>query len=130
MTVGVPGAGIGGLFYLASAILLPFRAGIRAARGESVAWGAVVRQWFLAVSVIASMWVAGWLIGLWAGPGLAHVGGKGVAAAILQSTGLMAGAMLYASVATLALVLLLVQVASLLVGARTLAVAERRKLRT
>ena len=130
MTVGVPGAGIGGLFYLASAIVLPLRAGMRAARGEPVAWGAVIRQWVLAVSVLTSIWFAGWLIGLWAGPELARAGARGIAAAITRSTGIMAGALLYASVATLALVLLLVQIASLLVGARSMAVSERRKLRT
>lgn len=130
MTVGVPGAGIGGLFYLASAIVLPLRAGIRAARGEPVAWGPVVRQWVLAVTMLIAIWFAGWLIGLWAGPDLARAGARGVAAAIMRSTGIMAGVLLYASVATLALVLLLVQIASLLVGARSIAVTERRKLRT
>ena len=130
MTVGAPGAGIGGLFYLASAIVLPLRAGLRAARGEPVAWGPVVRQWLLAVSVLIAIWFAGWLIGLWAGPELARAGGTGVAAAIMRSTGIMAGALLYAGVATLALVLLLVQVAAFLLGARSIAVAERRRLRT
>ena len=130
MTVGAPGAGIGGLFYLASAIVLPLRAGLRAARGEPVAWGPVVRQWLLAVSVLIAIWFAGWLIGLWAGPELARAGGTGVAAAIMRSTGIMAGALLYAGVATLALVLLLVQVSAFLLGARSIAVAERRRLRT
>ena len=130
MTVGVPGAGIGGLFYLASALALPLRAGVRAVRGEPVAWGAVVRQWLLAVTVLAAIWFAGWLIGLWAGPDLVRAGASGVAAAILRTTGIMAGAILYASVATLTLILLLVQIASLLVGARSIAVTERRKLRT
>ena len=130
MTVGAPGAGIGGLFYLASAIVLPLRAGLRAARGEPVAWGPVVRQWLLALSMLIAIWFAGWLIGLWAGPELARAGGTGVAAAIMRSTGIMAGALLYAGVATLALVLLLVQVSAFLLGARSIAVAERRRLRT
>jgi hypothetical protein len=130
MTVGAPGAGIGGLFYLASAIVLPLRAGLRAVRGEPVAWGPVVRQWLLAVSVLVAIWFAGWLIGLWAGPELARAGGTGVAAAIMRSTGIMAGALLYAGVATLTLVLLLVQVAVFLLGARSISVAERRRLRT
>ena len=130
MTVGVPGAGIGGLFYLASALVLPLRAGVRAVRGEPVAWGPVVRQWLLAVSVLVAIWFAGWLIGLWAAPELRLAAGRGIAATIMRSTGIMAGAMLYASVATLTLILLLVQIASLLVGARSIAVTERRKLRT
>jgi hypothetical protein len=130
MTVGAPGAGIGGLFYLASAIVLPLRAGLRAVRGEPVAWGPVARQWLLAVSVVVAIWFAGWLIGLWAGPELVRAGGKGVAAAIMRSTGIMAGALLYASVATLTLVLLLVQIAAFVVGARSITVADRRKLGT
>ena len=114
MTVGTPGAGIGGLFYLASAIVLPVRALLRQMKGERVAWGGVARQWTLAVGVLAAIWLAGWLIGLWAGP-TPMVAGRGMAGAMLRSTGVLATAMLYASIGTLILVLLLVQAAIRLV---------------
>jgi hypothetical protein len=127
MTVGAPGAGIGGLFYLASALVLPVRSLYRTMRGERVAWGPVVRQWLLALSVLGAIWLAGWLIGLWAGPALPQLAGRGMAAAIIGTTGVLATTMLYASVATLVLVLLLVRIAALLVQRRPVTPADRRR---
>lgn len=128
MTVGAPGAGIGGLFYLASALMLPARSVYRVIRGEPVAWGPMARQWLLAVAVLGAIWGAGWLIGLWTGPVLLPpVGGRGMAATIIRSTGVLANAMLYASVATLVLVLLLVKLGSLLVERRPVTPADRRR---
>ena len=126
MTVGAPGAGIGGLFYLASALVLPVRSVYRVFRGDRVAWGAVARQWLLAVSVLMAIWLAGWLIGLWAGPALTQVTPRGMAASIMRSTGILASALLYASFATLAVILLVVRIAALLVERRPITPADRR----
>jgi hypothetical protein len=127
VTVGAPGAGIGGLFYLASAIVLPVRSVWHAARGGRVAWGAVFRQWLLAVAVLGAIWLAGWLIGLWAGPALLPAGERGLSGVILRSTGVLATAMLYASVATLGLVLGLVQVAAFMIRRGTQAPAPHQR---
>jgi hypothetical protein len=115
MTVGAPGAGIGGLFYLASALVLPFRSLLRAWRGEQVHWRSVMRQAGLALAVLAAIWLAGWVIGLWAGPGLVVTPRTGIVGHIVRSTGVLGTAMLYVSVGTLLLVLVLVQLAALVV---------------
>jgi hypothetical protein len=67
MTAGVPGAGIGGLFYLAAALLAPAWEGCRAlARRER----RVHPPWFvarlavLALLMLGGIVVVGWLLGL------------------------------------------------------------------
>src|SRR5687767_10078155 len=55
MTVGLPGAGIGGLFYLAATLLLPVRSLIRRRRGQA-------HLVLLALGIIGSLWLAGWLL--------------------------------------------------------------------
>lgn len=64
MTVGLPGAGIGGLFYLASTLLLPVRSLVRRLRGrpDSVTWRGQAHLILLALGIIGSLWLAGWLL--------------------------------------------------------------------
>ncbi len=66
MSVGLPGTGVGGLFYLVSALCMPFREAYRAATGRSDARSRdlVVRQTLIALGVLGGIWLAGWLIGL------------------------------------------------------------------
>jgi len=114
MTVGVPGAGIGGLFYLASAFTLPVRAALRWLRGEPVAWRPIWRQAALAVAILLAIWAAGWLIGLWAGP-QARLLLPGLGGNLVRSTAAIASAAMYTSILTLVAVLLAVQVARLVI---------------
>ena len=64
MTVGLPGAGIGGLFYLASTLLLPVRSLVRRWRGrpDNVTWRGQAYLVLLALGIIGSLWLAGWLL--------------------------------------------------------------------
>src|SRR5690349_12614162 len=64
MTVGIPGAGIGGLFYLLSALWMPFREFGRIVRGESSRESRrmVFRQVSMALAILASMSAAAWAI--------------------------------------------------------------------
>ena len=64
MTVGLPGAGIGGLFYLLAAVVMPVRELALTARGRSSArrWGVVGRQFAHALGIAAGTWATGWLI--------------------------------------------------------------------
>ena len=66
MTAGLPGTGVGGLFYMLSGILMPFREAYRAVRGESDARSRrlAAYQTLLALGVIAGIWATGWLLGL------------------------------------------------------------------
>jgi len=66
MTVGLPGAGIGGLFYLASTLMLPVRSLLRRVRGrpDHAPWRRQVHSVLIAVGIVAGLWLAGWLLGL------------------------------------------------------------------
>jgi hypothetical protein len=64
MTAGLPGAGIGGLFYLASALLLPARSLARRLRGQpdATTWREQSHGVVIALGIIAGLWTAGWLL--------------------------------------------------------------------
>lgn len=64
MVVGLPGTGIGGLFYLGMAILMPFHEAVRTLRGKSswARWRFIGLQWALVSSILASLWIAMWLL--------------------------------------------------------------------
>jgi len=126
MTVGLPGSGIGGVFYLISALLMPVHAGarsatrvlgLRAAGANEPRWDLVWRQFAIAVGILASLWTAGWLLALLL---VSHPAVLGQA----QTTEigkklpnvLRAGAILV-SLSTLAAVLVTVQIARLVVRA-------------
>ena len=81
MTVGVPGVGFGGIFYLIGALFMPVREVARTARGESNVerWIVVATQWSLAAGILVALWGTGWLLG--------HV----LSPALLARTGAAAG---------------------------------------
>lgn len=70
MTAGLPGAGIGGLFYLASALLMPARSLLLTLRGRGAEarWGLALRQSSLAAGVVGALWATGELLGLLLSP--------------------------------------------------------------
>lgn len=123
MTVGLPGTGIGGLFYLLSGLLMPFRALYRRLRGApgAPARGIVVRQTTLAVLVLGAIWATGWLIGLViqssprlaaAREVLAQAGGGAVRGNVVAASAVLLG------MGTLVLVLLSVEIARLVLVRR------------
>ncbi len=67
MNAGLPGTGIGGIFYLASALAMPLREAYRRVRGRSPGggnWRVVAAQLAIAGGILGAMWVTGWLLGL------------------------------------------------------------------
>jgi len=66
MTAGLPGTGIGGFFYLLSALLMPAHEFCLMCQGKSnwKRWKMAVRQSVLAFLVIVSVWGTGWLLGV------------------------------------------------------------------
>jgi hypothetical protein len=66
MNAGLPGAGIGGLFYVLSALWMPFRELSLTVSGRSSLrrWGAVGRQVGLAAAVVTAVWLTGWAFGV------------------------------------------------------------------
>lgn len=57
MGPGIPGLGIGSVFYVVAGLLAPFREIVRTARGDSSAarWKVVRRQFLLAIGILASL---------------------------------------------------------------------------
>jgi len=114
VAAGLPGAGIGGFFYLASALLLPFRSLIRRARGMRVAWRRVLTQTGLACGILGGIWLAGWIIGVRLAPGTHDLALRAGSAAG-RTARLLGEATIFVSIGTLLVVLTSVQVARLLV---------------
>ena len=67
MMAGLPGTGIGGLFYLLAALLLPIRFVWLLVRGERDRrhFVLMVKQLAMSTSMIAAVWLTGVLLGLW-----------------------------------------------------------------
>jgi len=66
MTAGLPGTGIGGVFYLLSALVMPFAELVKTLRGQSSwsRWILVFRQLAMAGGIVAGMWLLGAVLGL------------------------------------------------------------------
>jgi hypothetical protein len=128
MTAGLPGAGIGGLFYLASTLLLPVRSLTTRLRGRPDPLSArqLAHSVAIAVGIIGGLWLAGWL--------LAFVAPDEVlAGAMSRHTGLLPGrsvvpvATFAIGVATLMVVLVAVEVAHHVLARQTFPVRARLK---
>ena len=116
MTVGVPGTGIGGLFYILAALLAPIRNLLlrRGVRGGNP--GAMGRLFLLGMGVVLGIYVTGWLLGFVLGPAVssaAVVGAKNLSRPEIEN--FLRWSVLLASLFLLAAVLLMVQVARLIV---------------
>jgi len=64
MTVGLPGTGIGGIFYLLLAVCMPVREFVRTLRGRTNLrrWGFIALQLLLVFGIIAAMWSELWIL--------------------------------------------------------------------
>jgi hypothetical protein len=62
MTAGLPGTGIGGVFYLLLAVLMPFRELVRLVRGKSSRqrWAVIATQWGYVAAIGLMMWLEMW----------------------------------------------------------------------
>jgi len=67
VTAGLPGTGIGGLFYLLAALCLPLRFAWLRARGQRDHRHRVfvIRQLAMSMSMLAAVWLTGALWGFW-----------------------------------------------------------------
>jgi hypothetical protein len=65
MTAGLPGVGIGGIFYLASALLMPVRSLVAVLRGRAheARWALALRQAALACGILGALWLTGLALG-------------------------------------------------------------------
>lgn len=81
MAAGMPGVGIGGLFYLGAAIALPLRSAWRRVRGvpDTVTTRQMLFHLGIAGGIIAGIWLAGWLLALALPGGITFRGTAGTA---------------------------------------------------
>ena len=120
MNAGLPGVGIGGMFYLASALLMPFRSLAVRLAGRDAHWTVAVRQALIALAALAAVWATGWAVG-WViaafpvGRVLDPLSGAPVTLPVRNA---VRAAALLGSVGTLTLVLAAVQVMRLLLPPR------------
>lgn len=125
MSVGLPGSGIGGVFYLLSAVWMPVHCAQRSVRGHQGQLRLMLRQTTLALLIIGMLWGTGVVIEL-------VLTSTPAAASLRAAVGKDAGQELPAvfraatfamTFGTLAFVLLVVQVMRLVVPRRRVAVA-------
>ena len=66
MTAGMPGTGIGGVFYLISALFMPFFELYRTLQGRSsvTRWLLVSRQLTMSLCIVVGMWLLGLALGV------------------------------------------------------------------
>jgi hypothetical protein len=71
MTVGLPGTGIGGFFYILCALWMPFHELYRKLRrpDEPRRWRLAFTQFSIAASILATLSLIGWVLGAFSGPG-------------------------------------------------------------
>jgi len=64
MNVGLPGAGLAGLFYLATALMMPLLELARTLSGRSsmARWRWVAGQTGLALAIVGALWGTAWLV--------------------------------------------------------------------
>jgi hypothetical protein len=62
MSVGLPGSGIGGVFYLLSALWMPVHNTHRTIRGNHSRMRVVLRQSIMATLILSALWGTGFLI--------------------------------------------------------------------
>ena len=115
MTAGVPGTGLGGLFYILAALLLPFRCLIRSVRRQRVNWREAFKLTALALGVFLGIWLTGLFLGIILAPmAMSLEAAAGVSVEMrARSENVLRWATVAAGFASLAVVLLAVQVARL-----------------
>ncbi|MGH7675948.1 MAG: hypothetical protein ACREMV_11820, partial [Gemmatimonadales bacterium] len=118
MTVGMPGTGIGGLFYVAGALCMPLREAVGAIwrRARPRQLGLALRQGAIAVGGVAGIWAAGWLAGVLLRASVARHAGAGGASAETLSHAIPQWGALAITVATLVALLVAVQLLRLVLG--------------
>lgn len=127
MTVGLPGAGIGGLFYLAATLLLPIRSVLDRMRHRAPTvsgrgqWHSVL----VALGIISGLFLTGWLLALVI-PAATLTAGAGGHGSSLASRTAIPLATFGLGVGTLLAVLLAVEVAHRVQSPRRASTSLRR----
>ncbi|GBD32144.1 MAG: hypothetical protein KatS3mg081_2126 [Gemmatimonadales bacterium] len=128
MSVGIPGTGVGGLFYLISGLLIPAReilAGTRKAQRRARRWRLVVRQTFLVTGILAGIWITGWILGVLITQPLGPAEGVDPSGSMTRVHNLWGTAAVLAGLGTLGLVLSAVEAARFFLRRKRPSIASR-----
>jgi tetratricopeptide (TPR) repeat protein len=127
MTVGLPGAGVGGIFYLLSALWMPFHAlGHQLLRAGGIVgqdnrrdppWNLIWRQFATALAIIGGLWATGWALAALLISHPAALGQMQTNEIGRRLPNVLRVGAVMVSVGTLAIVLAIVQIARLVVRA-------------
>lgn len=111
MTAGLPGVGIGGIFYLASAIMMPARSLVAVVRGRAheARWRLALRQAGIASGILLALWATGLALSWIIATAFPHAMISGAGAASTHVRSVVRTSALLLSFGTLAAVLLCVQ---------------------
>lgn len=113
MTAGLPGVGIGGIFYLASAIVMPVRSlyAVLTGRAHEARWRIALQQAAIAGGILVALWMTGLALGWIILTMFPHATIAGVSgASSTHARSVVRTSALLLSLGTLAAVLLFVQV--------------------
>lgn len=127
MTAGLPGVGIGGMFYVLSAIAMPFHAAYRVVKRRHdpgladeppVRWRLVFRQLAIALGIVAVLWATGWALGALLAEHPSALGGMESTVSGRTAPNAIKVSALILSFGTMCIVLIAVQVARLILNSR------------
>lgn len=120
MTAGLPGVGIGGIFYLASAIMMPVRSLVATVTGRAheARWRVALQQAGIAAGILVALWATGLALGWIIATAFPHALITGSGAAPAHVRNVVRTSALLISFGTLAMVLLLVQLLRLVLPVR------------
>lgn len=113
MTAGLPGTGIGGIFYLLSALLMPVHEffALLSGRRNLKRWRTALKQAAIASIILIGMWLTGWFLGY-----LLHLAGtNNTIVSSGKTSNLIRAVTVSLSLVTLAAVLIGVQALSIFV---------------
>lgn len=117
MNAGLPGTGLGGLFYIASAIIMPLHRAARGGGHDGRTWRRVLEQGGIALGILAALFATGWALGLLFTPDPAAVA-AGQVRALTPGIGILPWVALLGTIGLLALLLLTVEVTGLILARR------------
>lgn len=121
MSAGLPGTGIGGLFYLLGALWMPVQEGwsVLSRRPGPRRWRAALLQSGMALAILAGIWATGWLLALVLLPSSLGTSGSGSAAGMetgaLPGGNVLRAVVVFGALGVLAAILATVQVLRLVV---------------
>lgn len=125
MNAGLPGSGIGGLFYLAAALLMPVHRLLFGGGHEGRSWRQVLKQTLIACGVLLMLYVTAWALGF-VPAAISYFAGSsntgtttGARAEYLEVPAVLRWLSALVSAGVLVIVLIAVEVAGLLLRRRT-----------